>query len=196
MPILGGAAARGGDQAVGEVLPKGEHGAVLLITEGKFDTGCKCIHETDVKKVHCEIRESRIIETIDGEPASPFLLKQRAAMGKPADDFESLTFREACGKNVRCAERGDGTIYAGANLTETDIMLSSVDRADADDAISAYMHRPNALSIGCAGLKSLLTKPFACAENNLGLFLFGEVVPYPDGRSRFANLTLGHLTAE
>ncbi|MCF0134230.1 MAG: hypothetical protein HUJ72_10215 [Blautia sp.] len=192
VPVLGGTAAKNPEQERGEIRPYGRNCAVLL-TEEAFETDRLRVHNHDLKMVSCQVEGSRIIRTIEGIPAEKYLADRRKELGKPLTDFESLTFHESCGKNVHCCTYPHASLYAGANLYEHELMLAEIDRSQVDDVISGYMSRENTFSIGCAGLKSLLTKPFGGAENNVGVFLFGEVMPFEDGRSRFANLMLARV---
>jgi hypothetical protein len=194
VPILGGTAARTDSQEKGEVLPRGEDGAVLLICGGAYTADCLRVHRHELGTPQCQVENRRDICRVGGVPAAEYLAGVRAQLGKPEADFESLTFHEPCGKNVHCCVGENGAVHAGADVVQTPLYLAEIDRAEATDAIADYMNRTNTLSIGCAGLKSLVTRPFAGSDGNVGVFLFGEVVPFPDGRSRFANLMLGRLT--
>ncbi len=194
--IAGGTAAKGEAQLKGETLPSGEDVAVLLVQDGKFIADCRNIHTDRLQTLRCEHSGKRAITAIHGEGGpnpQRYLSLMRSALNKRENDFESLTFCDSEGRNVHCGNAGSGEISCGADLQEEWVTLCAVSYTCATEAIRSYMCRENALAIGCAGLRSLIREPFSAAKGNVGVFLFGEIIRLPVGRSRFGNLMLGRV---
>lgn len=194
VPIVGGTAARLPEQKAGEVLPAGQDGAILLVYDRPGVCADFCLtHQDVVAQVSCEIENKRDIIRIDGQKAMSYYNARRAEFGKETSDFESMTFHEACGKNVHCCAGTNGLLHAGADIRTQTLTVSQTTKQQATETMQRYLPAKNSLSIGCAGIKTLLQTPIQAEEENVGVFLFGEVVRFDDGRSRFCNLMLGRL---
>jgi len=193
VPILGGTAARTPEQDRGEVLPAGEDGALLLVYGGAAHAGGFGVHNRRVAEVTCEVEDRRVVRRIAGFPAAKYLAALRRTLDKPENDFESITLREPCGKNLHCHGGENGALIAGADVQSQPLTVVEIARTRAAEAIRSYMRQENALCIGCAGLKTMVEEPFTACRGSVGVFLFGEVTPYSDGVSRFGNLMMGRL---
>lgn len=196
VPVIGGSSASDSSTEA-QVLPEGKDGAILLVDDEGF-----CI---EGKAIHCPLPINlRVVE------AEPRLLKRLHVNGKEMSakayfdairtrynrkltDFESITVQTLQGKNIHCSKGKDESIIAGSDVEGETLRAVEIPREDAQTRMAEFMCYPGALAIGCAGLKSMLQAEIKGCEGNVGVFLFGEIVPTEDGVSRFANLMMGRI---
>lgn len=188
-PIAGGGAAVG-ENGVGQLSPPGRDVAVLLIESEGFTVCAKNVLEPTGERFTFEAEGSRRIHRFAGPDghwrnAPDALAEIKRARQVAADDFESLTFSDEQNRNLHFRAEGD-VLASGADLPETgELILRHTPRPIAEAAIRAFAQRENALVIGCAGLKSLLTGDYAVPDNTLVLYLHGEIIS-----GAFGNLML------
>ena len=196
VPILDGAAAQHGGNP-GQVLPDGKDGAILLIDEDGFGIEGRAVHVDPGEPVAVLDGDARRLLKLRAGgvemPALRYYNRLREKLGRPSWDFESVTFQTPEGKNIHCSAGEGDVLFAGSDIDGKTLRTVAIERGAAQGAISTFMCREGALSVGCAGLKSLLTEPVTGKSGNVGVFLFGEIVPVRSGNTRFANLMLGSI---
>lgn len=199
VPIIGGRAAVGEGQHMGDVLPMAEDVVLLAVAEGEFelqslnifdDTGI----EIEINKISDrEFDRIRLLPDGNWQPALGFNRQQQEIRGISQDDFESLTFHDGYKRNIHCSVKDD-KIVTGANLPDNGrLMLCEVSRADATRRLSEFISKERSLVIGCAGIRSLVTEPLITGRCSLAGFLFGELVTC-NNQPMFGNLMLARLT--
>ena len=189
-PMVGGGAAIDGATNTAGLIPGDGPGAVLLITDDRYDfcAVTQNIHDEILGEVTLTTADPRTILTINGQDAAQFLAAKKAEYGLAETDFEHLTISDMLGVNAHlsCV---DGVIKSGRDVHER-MLLRRVEHAKVYDAMRNFYDDPDAIVFGCAGLSGLLDRPLD--TNSLGLFLFGEVCTV-DGIAEFGNLMLSKL---
>lgn len=195
IPMVGGGAALGPNQTIGEILPSAEEVALLLVSEGDFKIEVMNVHKTIEKEVLIETTSPRFIHRIkemvgeNWENAAEYFIRQQNHYGLNSEDFESFTFSNENECNIHCSVSKDG-LKSGANLPKNNRLISRLtDKESATKAIALFISSENALVFGCAGLRGLLKKEITSGENSLAGFLFGELVTLKD-ESMFGNLMM------
>lgn len=192
-PMVGGGAAIDGATGRAGLIPGDGPGAVLLITDDRFEFAAvtQNIHDEILGEVTLTTADPRTILTINGQDAAAFLAEKKAEYGIAQTDFEHLTISDMLGVNAHlsCV---DGVIKSGRDVHEC-MLLRRVDHAKVYDAMRAFYDDSNAIVFGCAGLSGLLDKQLD--TDSLGLFLFGEVCTV-NGIAEFGNLMLSKLVIQ
>jgi len=199
VPIIGGGAAIGEGQNMGDVIPLAEEVVLLAAAEGDFKLESLNIYdETDIrveinKTSDREFDKVRLLPDGNWQPALDFLYQQKETRGIRQDDFESLTFHDHNRRNVHCSIKGD-RIVSGADLPENGrLALCLVNRSEATLRLAEFMSKEQSLIIGCAGIRSLVQKPLITGNQSLAGFLFGELVTCKN-QPMFGNLMLARLS--
>jgi hypothetical protein len=199
VPIIGGGAAIEEGKNMGDVFPFAEEVVLLAVTEGEFETESFNIYDQtgiDLSVHKTSDREFDRIKVLpDGKwiDSTDFYDEQRKLRGIAPDDFESLTFHDANGRNIHCSIKNN-KIQTGANLPDNGILkLCTIDRRAATQRVSEFISKERSLIIGCAGIRSLILEPLLTGKNSLCGFLFGEIVSC-NNNYLFGNLMLSRLT--
>ncbi|MCF0145776.1 MAG: hypothetical protein HUJ73_04230, partial [Eubacterium sp.] len=187
-PVTGGAAAIDPVDGRKGLIPGRGEAAVFLISDPRYkiEVFSQNIHSEILGTYSVTFEDPRFADQIDGQDALSWLTAQKERLGIPASDFEHLTLCDPSGINAHLSAP-DGKLFSGRDLAP-EMILRYV--PDADEAMAAFYDDPDAVIFGCAGLKSLLTRPMP--DTGLGLFMFGEVCTV-DGVSDFGNLMLSKL---
>jgi hypothetical protein len=197
IPMLGGAAALGDNQTSGEILPKAEEAALLLIQDEGYVVEFCNIHTEKDEKVAIQRIGNRFISRVKTDyggwqDSLEFFRLRQKSRGMDENDFETLTFSDAHGRNLHCSASGTG-LKTGADLPDGDILIiRETDHNKAAESISSFLSTEDALICGCAGLRSLLDRKLYTGNESLAGFLFGEVVTIGQ-RPMFGNLMLAKI---
>lgn len=197
VPIIGGSSASD-SSTEGQVLPDGRDGAILLVDDDGFHVDGKCIHrvlQMDLRVVEAEPRLLKRL-CVNGEDmsAKAYFDMMRKRYNRQTTDFESITVQTLQGKNIHCSQGEGGSIIAGSNVEGEYLRIVEIPREEVQKNMAEFMSSPDTLAIGCAGLKSMLNEEIKGCNGNVGVFLFGEIVPTEDSISRFANLMMGRMS--
>ncbi len=196
--MVGGGAAVGAGQCSGEVMPKAEEVAILLPVEDNLLCISKNIHQQTGTWCHVKALTDRSFQKIklqnigEYENAVDFYKKEQKNRGIDENDFESMTFCDALGRNIHCSI-ADGIISTGANLPADGILqLVATSTNSAREEMLAFFSQKNAFIFGCAGLRSLLREQIVTQEGSVAGFMFGEIV-MPKNQAVFGNLMMAAL---
>ncbi len=199
VPIIGGGAAIGERQNMGDVFPLADEVVLLAVAEGTFELQSLNIY--DQTEIEIEINKTsargfdkvRLLPDGNWQSAIDFYHQQQEIRGINRNDFESVAFNDLKMRNIHCSIK-HGQILTGANLPDTRrLMLCAVDRRDAVRRLSEFISKERSLIIGCAGIRSLILEPLIAGRHSLVSFLFGEVVACKN-IPMFGNLMLARLT--
>ena len=176
----------------GSAMPTGRKEVQLMLLTGEglsVHTDVRNVHQRIVEECRLDLADKRRVEKINGTDAAAYLRRMKEQLGYECDDFERVTLSTKDHINAHLSEK-DGVILSGRDLEEH-MLLRCVPKGKEQELIeSFYQEKENAVIFGCAGLKRLLTGPFACKST--GAFLFGEICSF-DGKSDFGNLMLSRL---
>jgi hypothetical protein len=199
VPLIGGGAAIGKWQNMGDISPLAEEIVLLAADEGEFDLQTLNIYNQSNEELEINKTSDRSFNKVrllpDGkwQSALDFFHEQKEIRGISQDDFESITFHDLNRRNIHCSIKED-QIFTGANLPDNRrLVLCVVDRKEATRHLSEFISEERSLVIGCAGIRSLIQKPLTAGRNSLAGFLFGEVVSL-NHQPMFGNLMLARLT--
>jgi hypothetical protein len=199
VPVIGGGAAIGEGQNMGDVLPLAEEVVLLAAAEGEFDLQTLNIYNQTNMELEINKTSDRGFDKVrllpDGkwQSALDFFHEQKEIRGITQDDFESITFHDLNRRNIHCSIKED-QILTGANLPDNGrLVLCVVDRKEATRHLSEFISEERSLVIGCAGIRSLVQEPLTTGRGSLAGFLFGEVVSF-NNQPMFGNLMLARLT--
>jgi hypothetical protein len=199
VPVIGGGAAIGEGQNMGDVLPLAEEVVLLAAAEGEFDLQTLNIYNQTNMELEINITSDRSFDKVrllpDGkwQSALDFFHEQKKIRGISQEDFESITFHDLNRRNIHCSIKED-KVLTGANLPDNGrLVLCVVDRKEATRHLSEFISVERSLVIGCAGIRSLVQKPLTAGKDSLAGFLFGEVVSF-NNQPMFGNLMLVRLT--
>lgn len=192
VPLAGGGAALAPGRTRGEILPAAEDVALLLLDAGDWRVDTLNCHEPLGAELAVEHGGPRTLRRVAGEPALAFLRREQATHGFAQDDFASLAFQDAEGRNLHSSPDGNG-LRLGADLpADGRLRLGTSSRARVTRQLAAFCQEPQSLIFGCAGLRGLLNAPVIPGPGALAGFLFGEVVT-PARHPRFGNLMAAKL---
>ena len=190
-PVVGGGAARTfGKPGEGFLAGHGET-ALCIITGENLNCRAEMVnlHTNIVEECTLELDGPRIVRKINGTDALQYLRAKKEALGFPADNYERVTLSTLEHVNAHLSE-ADGVVRSGRDLEEHMLLRSVVNGAYQETFEKFYQEEENALVFGCAGLKSILERPFP--SSGAKAFLFGEICAL-GGSSDFGNLMLSRL---
>lgn len=198
VPIVGGGAALGAGQSSGEILPKAEEVALLLVSEGDFIVETANIHDYTEEIIEIKPISERQFNSVKKagsqiwEDALTYFRNVQKKYGVIEDDFESITLCDLSGRNIHFSV-SDGSLKSGSNLPgDHELVVRITTRSVATQNIKAFFQSGDSLVFGCAGLRSLLDKQIETGRGTLAGFMFGELVTLKD-TPMFGNLMLAKL---
>jgi hypothetical protein len=199
--FIGGGAAFIDGMQEGSIAPEGADVWLLASPNNNFRMEKLNIFEALNIEVEIKSRSSRSIDQIrelpDGEwqDAVTYFRKKQAEYQLSENNFENLCF---CDKNKRNLHSSisDGQFFVGANLPEDNrLYLNYISCEKATDKLLNFFNDKDSLIFGCAGIRSLISKPVFTGERSLGGFMFGEVVTCGE-KAELGNLMLAKLKME
>jgi len=193
LTLLGGATARQG--STGELAPPAPEVSLLLLPAGEVET-TNVLTPTG-PRIEAKTAGPRRLAALRAwgesawQPARQALVALKARSGCPVDRFEEATLADPLGRNLHLSVNGD-ELDSGAQVDSVELVFRTARPDEVQTRFQEFCSVPNALVVGCAGLRSLLARPLRPAAGTLVVFLFGEVIPLA-GQNRFGNLMLGRL---
>ena len=199
VPFVGGSAAIGDDSRIGRLLPSNGQVSVFLITDDRYDFQADYLntHKNIIKSFEAEGSEPRVLDHIicDGirEEFATFYKKTAEELGISEGITEHIALCDMGERNIHLIHR-DGGYMCGTDLPiDRKLTLRFVSTEDVISAMKEFYAVDDSLIFGCAGVKSMIGESvFKTGRNSLGMFMFGEVIPFSNGCD-FANLMLTRL---
>ena len=199
VPFVGGSAAIGDDGRTGRLLPANAQVSVFLITDDRYDYQADYlnIYKNTIKNFETEESEPRTLGHIicDGirEEFATFYKKTAEDIGVSEGITEHIALCDMGGRNIHLIPM-DGAYMCGADLPiDRKLTLRFVSSGEVISAMKEFYAVDDSLVFGCAGVKSMIGETvFKTGKNSLGMFMFGEVIPFSNGCD-FANLMLTRL---
>ncbi|NLG24407.1 MAG: hypothetical protein GX558_03565 [Clostridiales bacterium] len=182
--VTGGVAAAAEGLDRGEISPAGGDVALFMSETGSFTASRRNVLEARGGIYEFDVEPPRLLKRLrqpdmPWEMAGAVLADLKERYRVPPDDFSSITFSDNDGVNLYLHPEGEW-LRAASNLPDKGYLhLRTTPAAVAGGAIVEYAQMPNALIIGCAAFRGMISRPFSVPEGSTMVFLDSEVA---DGR--------------